>query len=270
MHPLLFHLGRFAVPSYGAFTALGLIAALAVLGWIARPLRLNPAKLWDFGVIGIVATLVAARLLMVVEMFGTFVHHPFWVLGVKFNRVTWVDPVALAIGFAAALLYALAEGLPLLRVLDGIAPAAALAVAFNRVGAFLGGLDYGLPATHDWSVTYASGYASNWYHTPLGVPLHPTQLYECIASLIIFALLLIRLKRGSQNHSQAHFQDGELWGAWLFLSGIAGFAISLLRASDQTLWTLREPTALVMVALSAAFLLRHKPLYTVRDDPHRI
>lgn len=250
MHPLLFHLGRFAIPAYGAFTALALIAALVVLGWIARPLGLNPGKFWNLGIIGMVAALVAARLLMVVELFGVFRRHPFWVLGVSFNRATWIDGAALAIGFAAALLYALAEGLPLLRVLDGIAPAAALAIAFNRIGAFLGGLDYGLPVGHGWSVTYASGYAVTWYHTPLGLHLYPVQIYECIASLIIFVVLLVRLKHRTQ--------DGELWGAWLFLYGIAGFFLSFLRADHQTLWTLRQPTATIMVAVSTAFLLRRR------------
>jgi phosphatidylglycerol---prolipoprotein diacylglyceryl transferase len=260
LYPRLFQFGHFAIPTYGAFTALALIAALAALLYFARRLALNPNKVWNLGLIAILTTLVAARLLLVVAYFSAFRRHPAWVLGLATNNSSWIDTAAILLGLAAALLYALAEGLPILRTLDCIAPSVALALAFNRIGAFLAGLDYGLASSSAWAVTYSSPIALLWYQTPLDIRLYPVQMYEALASLIILAALAWWLPRRTQ--------DGELWGAWLFLYGTASYFLALDRAATQTLWALRPFVAITMVIASTAFLLRrHSRSYTVGNDP---
>jgi phosphatidylglycerol---prolipoprotein diacylglyceryl transferase len=263
LHPLLFQLGHFAIPTYGACTALALVATLIALRYFARLLGLNSNAVWNLGLIAILSTLVATRLLLVVADFSVFRRHPFWVLGLTANHSLWVDSVGLIIGLAAAILYAFAEGLPVLRTLDCVAPSVALAVGINRIGAFLAGLDYGLPSTHAWSVIYTSRIAAFWYGTPLGVALAPVQLNDALVSFALFLGLLWWLPRRTQ--------DGELWGAWLFLYGAAGFFLAMDRTVTQTQWALREPVAAVMVVASIGFLLRRKSRvaaesYTVVDD----
>lgn len=262
MHPLLFHIGRVAIPTYGACTALALVAALFALRYFARLLGLNANTVWNLGLIAILSTLIAGRLLLVAAYFSAFRRHPFWVLGLMSNHSAWIDSAALAVGLAAGLLYALAEGLPLLRTLDCIAPAAALALGFNRIGAFLAGLDFGLPSTRAWNVVYASPIAAFWYGTPLGVPLSPVQLNDALLSFLLFLGLLWWLPRRTQ--------DGELWGVWLFLYGAAAYFLAFQRTVAQTQWAIRWPAAAAMVIASAGFLLRRRPpvaeSYTVSDD----
>ncbi len=250
MHPRLFQFGHFAIPTYGAFTALALVTALFALRYFARRMGLDANRVWNLGLIAILVTLVATRLLLVAVDFHGFARHPFWVLGLTASHATWVAAIAVAVGAGAAVLYALAEGLPILRVLDCVALAAALAIALNRVGAFLAGLDYGLPDTHAWGVVYTSLIATFWYGTPSGIRLYPVQMYEAAASLLVFIILARRLPRRAQ--------DGELWGAWLFFYGAAGYFLAFYRAVDQTQWALRQPVAIAMVVVSAAFLLRRR------------
>ncbi len=265
MYPRLFQFGHYAIPTYGAFTALALVIALAGLVYFARRLALNASKVWNLGLIAILSTLIATRVLFTVVYFGAFRQHPMWVLGLAANRTSSVDAIAFLIGFGAVVLYALAEDLPILRIFDCIAPAAALAFVFNRAGAFLAGLDYGMPSQHAWSVVYKNRIAAYWYHTPLGISLYPVQLYEALAALVLFFALLWWLPRRTQ--------DGELFGAWLFLSGLAGFFLAFYRDASQTQWTLRQPVAGVMVAASVAFLFRRPRNktggYTVEDDSPR-
>jgi len=259
LYPRLFQFGHLAIPTYGAFTALALVAALIALLHFARRFALNPNQVWNLGLVTILTTLVAARLLLVVAYFSVFRRHPFWVLGLATNHSEWIDSIAVLIGLAAGILYALAEGLPILRTLDCIAPSVVIAVALNRTGAFLAGLDYGLPSSRAWSVTYSSRIAALWYHTPLGIRLHPVQLSEALSSLIILVALLWWLSRRTQ--------DGELFGAWLFLYGTATFFLAFDRAANQTLWVIRQPVAVAMVVASAAFLIRRRTRsYTVGDD----
>jgi prolipoprotein diacylglyceryltransferase len=259
LYPRLVQIGRFAIPTYGALTALALVAALAALLHFSRRLELDANKLWNAGLIAILTTLIAERLLLAVAYFHAFRAHPFWVLGLTASRGGWIFPLAVVIGFASATLYALAEGLPFLRVLDCSTLCAAVGLALNRTGAFLAGLDYGLPAAHAWGVTYTSRIAGFWYHTPLGVRLYPVQLYEAVASMLIFAALCGWLPRRTQ--------DGELAGAWLSLSGLAGFFLNFYRATVQSDLFAHQAVCVFMVIASAAFLLRGKSgIYTVEND----
>jgi phosphatidylglycerol:prolipoprotein diacylglycerol transferase len=266
LYPRLFQFGHFAIPAYGAFTAIALVAALAALRCFGLRLGLNANKIWNLGLIAILMTLIATRLILVAAYFNAFRRQPFWVLGLAGGRSSWIATLAITIGFVAAVLYALAEGLPLLRMLDCIAPSAALAIGLNRTGAFLAGLDYGLPTTHFWGVTYGSLIAAFWYRTPLGITLSPVQLYEAVASFVIFIVLLWWLPRRRQ--------DGELWGIWLFLYGTVEFFLAFCRGANQTQWTFRQPVAVFMVIVSTAFLLQrgpgsNTPDYTVVDDSSR-
>lgn len=269
MYPRLAQFGPLAIPTYGAFAALAIIAALVSLSPLARRLQLNPGKLWNLALIAILTALIGSRLLVVAEYFTAFLHHPFWVLAAS-SRIAapWVGPAAVLLGLAAALLYLLAEGLPLLRVLDCFAPPVTLALAIGSIGAFLAGADFGLPAASSWSVTYSSRFAANWYGTPLGVPLIPVRLYQAIALLVILAILLWRLPR--RRH------DGELAGLWLFLAGLSAFFIDLYRASTPSDFIMHQAVCVAMVLASAAFLLRRKsispiaPAYNVVDDPQHV
>jgi phosphatidylglycerol:prolipoprotein diacylglycerol transferase len=50
---------------------------------------------------------------------------------------------------------------------------------------FLNGDTYGLPTSLPWAVTFTNPEAM----APLGVPLHPTQLYEMTLNLSLFGFL---------------------------------------------------------------------------------
>jgi phosphatidylglycerol:prolipoprotein diacylglycerol transferase len=250
LYPRLLQLGHIAIPTYGALTALGLIAGLAAAVHFARRAGLDPNKLWSLCLLGVFTALVAARLLLVAAHFRAFRQHPFWVLGLVNAQEAWITALSAAAGLGAALLYTLAEGLPVLAVLDALAPALALAASIERLGAFLAGLDYGRPALAGWSVTYTSRIAALWYRTPLGIPLHPVQLYQAAASLLILALLIWWLPRRTQA--------GELAGAWLFLYGLSSFFLNLLRAGASA-GSLPQGLAVAAVLAGGALWIRRQP-----------
>jgi len=260
VYPRLFQFGHIAIPTYGALTALALIAALAAAMHFARRLGLDPNKAWNLCLTGILTTLIGARLLLVITHFIVFREHPFWILGLTGLHDPWIAPASVLLGIAAAVLYSLSEGLPLLRVADSLAPAAALALAINRIGAFLAGLGYGTPIAVPWSVIYTSRIAALWYRTPLGLPLHPVQLYDAAVSLMVFALLIWWLPRRRQ--------DGELAGACLFLSGLAAFFLGFYRG-DAGEPGLSPSLAVASVIAGAALWLdrgNNHDRYTSNDD----
>lgn len=264
MHPRLLQFGHIAIPTYGALTALALVVALAAAVHFARRLALDPNKIWNLCLCAILTTLIGARLLLVIAHFGAFRQHPFWIIGLSGVRDAWIAPASVLLGVAAAALYALAEGLPLLAVADSLAPAAALALAINRIGAYVSGVDFGIPAALPWSVVYTSRIAALWYHTPLGIPLHPVQLYGAAVALTAFALLIWRLRRRKAGHGH----DGELAGVALFIFGLASPFLNLFRA-DQPHPAFSLTLSIAAVLAGATLWLDRSPnsrSYTATDD----
>jgi phosphatidylglycerol---prolipoprotein diacylglyceryl transferase len=254
LHPLLFHTGTLAIPTYGVLTAAALLAALALCVLSARQAGLPTERVWNLGLMAILVALFASRLLVVATHMRVFARHPFWVLGLETLHGGWIAAGGAAAGAAAAALYALAEGLPLLRVADAAAPAAALGFAISRIGAFFAGLGWGTPTALPWGVTYRSAVAWLWYRTPLGVRVHPVQLYDAAASLAILAILLWMPRR----------RDGEIAGAWLFLYGLSHFFLEFLRGDAVRepalgrIFTMAQGLALLAVILGGALWLRRE------------
>jgi len=238
MHPLLFHFGHIAIPTYGVMTAAGLLMALAIGMACARRAGLNTDKVWNLELLAILTTLVASRLLMILWHPQLFHEHPFWVLGMVTAPGTWFALGGVAAGILAAALYGLAEGLPLIRTADALAPAVALAFFANRVGAFFAGLAWGTPTHLPWGVVYRSPVAYLWYRVPLGVNLHPVQLYDAAVSLGLFLLLVWMGRPAREGHV------GEVAGTWLFAYGVARFFLEFLRGDPARLPLLGQAVTL--------------------------
>jgi phosphatidylglycerol---prolipoprotein diacylglyceryl transferase len=259
VHPLLFHFGHIAIPTYGACTALALLSALALSMLTAKRAGLDPEKVWNLELIAILTALIAARLLMILFHPRMFGKHPFWLLGLVTLPSIWAALGGVLVAVLAAILYALAEGLPQLRTADVLAPPVALAFCLNRIGAFCGGSAWGTPTHIPWGVIYRSPVAYLWYRVPLGVPLHPVQLYDAAVSLVLFVLLLWLGRRTRTS------RDGDIAGAWLFLYGLSRFFLEFLRGDPARhpllggAVTLAQLMAMVAVVAGGVLWMRRKP-----------
>lgn len=128
---------------------------------------------------------------------------------------------------------------PLRWTCELAAPALAAAYAVGRIGCFVVGDDYGAPTSLPWAVKFPEGMPPTTvanlraFRVPLPASLppdtvlavHPTQLYEVAAMLIVFAFLW-RWRRH-------HHATGWLFGAYLIFAGVERFAVEFLRAKDD-------------------------------------
>ena len=222
MFPRLFHIGTYWQPTYGVMAALGLLAAFFIIDRLARQQHLDPEKMWNLAGLAILSGLAGAKLLLVVNEWGYYGHH----LSEIFNSDTLlrsggVFSGGLVLAVAVSWLYMHFTKIPFLRGADVIAPAIALGHAFGRLGCFSAGCCYGRPTTMPWGVVFTDPVAHDQVGTPLGVRLHPTELYEFAAEAINFAVLywLIRRKKF----------EGQIIGLYLFLYGIERFVIEFFR-----------------------------------------
>jgi phosphatidylglycerol---prolipoprotein diacylglyceryl transferase len=290
VYPRFLQFGPFIIPSYGVLLAAGILCGLAFSAALARRAGLDSEKIWNLGLIGVVTAIMGARLLLALANWSSLRAVPFRAAPLLLLSLSGArSPLFVLCGIAIALLacaaYAMRTHLPLLRTMDVAAPALALGNAFTCVGCFAAGSDYGRPTSLRWGVTYTSRFAARTTGVPLGIPLHPVQLYEAAVSLALVVLLLVLFRRryredtdfqGAMRESKmqrgntqkgkiqdGEIQDGEIMGAWLFLYGLAGFLLDFLRgdapAGPLFHGTLTMAQSLAMLMVLAGGLLWLRP-----------
>jgi phosphatidylglycerol:prolipoprotein diacylglycerol transferase len=142
------------------------------------------------------------------------------------------------------------------------APGIAMGHIVGRLGCLLAGCCFGRETSVPWAITFRDPAASANVGTPLGVPLHPTQLYEAGAEALILAFLLAFERRGRP------FAGRTFW-TYLLLYGVSRFAIEFYRgdsrgvvfgflSTSQFVSVILVPLAIVML-----FVLGRRP------DPSR-
>jgi phosphatidylglycerol:prolipoprotein diacylglycerol transferase len=77
-----------------------------------------------------------------------------------------------------------------------------------------------------WGITFTDPFAAANVGTPLGIPLHPTQLYEAGAELIILFVLLFTERKGRP------FAGRTFW-LYMLLYAITRFIIEFFRGDER-------------------------------------
>jgi phosphatidylglycerol:prolipoprotein diacylglycerol transferase len=223
VHPVLFHIGGLLIPTYGAVTALGVLAALGLAQSTARTAGLDAGKIWNLSILSLFAALIAARLLLVVANWSALRLDPAWLLALAMIYHPLLAGAGTAAGAVCALIYARWSKLPLRATADALAPAIMLGLAFEQLGALAAGSGFGRNAGPGlpWAVTYTNPLAMIWSGAPLGVPLHPVQVYAALAFLTLSLLLLVWLP--------AERRKGDVAGIGLMGLGLAIYITELWR-----------------------------------------
>ncbi len=252
IYPLIFNLGPLQITGYGLMMMVGFLMG----GWlVGRELRRRGLKedyAGDVVVAAVIGGIVGAKLWYVALTQDT---------GALFSRggLVWYG------GFLGGTLAVILNGwrlrVPTRLTAQLVAPSLAAAYALGRVGCFLVNDDYGRPTDLAWGVKFPQGMppstAGNMetlfgIAVPAGIDpgtvlaVHPTQLYEVVAMLAVFAVLWVWRKREAGT--------GWLFGAYLVFAGIERFLVEFLRAKDDRLlngFTVAQLTSVLLIAAGA-------------------
>jgi phosphatidylglycerol---prolipoprotein diacylglyceryl transferase len=179
-------LGPLMVTGYSVMMMAGFSAAYVVTMRRVRVIGMSEQQLITIFMLGLMGGILGSRLGEVWEQWSHFMvdkHGNALSAGqlvAKFfdfdgGGMVWYTGATL--GGIFILLYARMQRLALLPVSDTLMPAVVLGLGVGRVGCFLNGCCYGQPLNAPWAVK-----------NPLGVPSHPTQLYETTACVILFVI----------------------------------------------------------------------------------
>jgi phosphatidylglycerol:prolipoprotein diacylglycerol transferase len=245
MHPILFQRGPITIYTYGVLVATGVLLALWYSRRQAPRFGLDPDRVWNIGIYGVLSGLIVAKLWLISLYAGYYWQHPreIFALSTLQSGGTFYGGILGAI--AVLFIYTHFAKVPLLPLMDTFAVGLPLGHAIGRLGCFFAGCCYGKPTWLPWGVTFTNPAAAEL----VGVPLHPTQLYESFAEGVNF-LLLYFLSR------QRRF-PGQIIGAYLMLYGAERGSIEFVRGDpDRTMmfhgaFSLMQVVSVVMLFAGA-------------------
>ncbi len=222
MCPHLFTIGDFSVPTYGVLVALGLLVGLKIAARLAKRSRLDPEKVTNLGVSIAIAAIVGAKLFMIFNNWSYYSADFGRLFSLSAVRAGGVFYGGLLAALAVAVIYAKKVGLPWLSTADALAPGAAVGHAIGRLGCFAAGCCWGRETDAPWAAVFSDAAAHEFTGVPLGIHLHPTQLYEaCGAALIGFYLL----RACGRPHA-----PGSILGRYLLFYSAFRFCVEFFRA----------------------------------------
>ena len=250
MHPLLFAVGPFHLYGYGAMIALGGVVSL---GWLrGRAAQAGLKTDDDFWLIVnaiLLGGFLGGRLLFLFEYTRPF-SAEFWRASVSgsngFSVLGAFAGVPLCVWGVCRW-----KGIPAARLFDHIGVVAPFWHVFGRLGCFLAGCCHGRATDVPWAVVFTDP-RSQVRSDLVGVPVHPTQLYEALGEAAIAAALYFLLRRTERS------RPGLVIAAYFALYGVLRFGLEFYRGDTVPLGFLGltggQGLALGLVAASAAIL----------------
>lgn len=212
LDPILLRLGSFGIRYYSLCWVVGFILGYIVVRKLFIKERLDIELLDRLLAYVLAGALIGARLgHCIFYDWAYYSHHlleiilpiQFTPTGVQFIGYAGLASHGGTIGVMLALFFFYRKyKMPLLALFDKLALVAPLAGAFIRIGNFFNSEILGAPSSVPWAVIFAKVDS---------LPRHPAQLYEAIAYLVIFAMLLI------VYYKTRNREEGLVFGLSIFL-----------------------------------------------------
>jgi phosphatidylglycerol---prolipoprotein diacylglyceryl transferase len=187
INPVAFRIFNFEIRWYGILIAIALIVGIVVAYYIAKYRQQKADEVINFAPFAVIAGVLGARFLHVIVNWSYYSAHPSYILAFR-NGGLAIQGVMLG-GILALIGFCKVRKLDFWLWADIMTPALLLGQAIGRWGNYFNQEAFGRPTSLPWGIfidpaNRPAAYASFQY-------FHPTFLYESIANLILFALLLL-------------------------------------------------------------------------------
>jgi prolipoprotein diacylglyceryl transferase len=182
------HIGPLSIHAYGLMIALGVVAAVWLLGkrlvvyGAGTPDDASAVAVW-----GVTAGVIGARLYHVATDWSAFSGHPERIIQIWKGGLG--VPGGLLAGIVVGLWAGTKRGIPASVLANCAAPALPLAQAIGRLGNWFNQELFGRPTTLPWALKVSDANTTAAGYSP-GTTFHPTFLYEIVWNLLLCVVLL--------------------------------------------------------------------------------
>ncbi len=235
------------MPTYGFISLCALAVAVVLVRRYARIEGLDPKATTEAIVLTIAVGFFGARIFEALINWDRYFGHPGGLKLLLFSTGVFLGGLITAIPFC--IYWFRHIGLPVLQGLDILALTACVAEGVGRWGCFFSGCCFGTPTDLPWAVTFPE--IARRMHAGLpGVPIHPTQVYMSLNSLLILGVLLL-LYRNKRFH-------GRIISVYVLLYGVTRFFIEFVRGDADRGFVLGSRLSTsqflgILLALAALF-----------------
>ncbi len=232
--PQVINIVGLSVHYYGVIVALAVLVGWYVITQRIKPSSLNGNQLEYLFVILLVSGFLGARVYHVISEYDYYIVNPaeivmLWHGGLAIYGAVISGCVALYVYNKVVL------KLSFLKLLDILVPGLVLAQAIGRWGNFLNYELYGLPTNVPWKMFVPEQFRVFPFDS--AQYFHPLFLYESIACLLIFWLLLRYNDLAVKWHISV--RNGDVFWLWLILYGALRLGIEFLRIDAQYILGIR-------------------------------
>ena len=260
MYRYLLRIGPFTIYAYGAMLALAFIAGTCLAVKRAQRKGIPATQIIDLVFYILLSSILGARILFVLLNLDYYKERLLDTLKIWEGGLVFYGGLIFA--FFTVVWFLKKNKLPVWKVADILAAPLAFGIAIGRMGCFLNGCCYG-------KISFSQGFCFPAKDNPpafaqqvsdglippgavSSLPVLPTQLYELLACLVIFFLLLW-LER------KKHFAGFSFW-MFILLYSFFRFVIESLRYYDSNFifgsLTVSQITSIVLFAISTLALIK--------------
>lgn len=245
--PIAFSIGPFEVRWYGIMVVLAVIAIIAITLLEAKRVGIAEDHIYSLGAWAVIGGVVFSRVIHVIDKWDYYIAHPTQIF--TFEGLAVYGAVIGVI--LAIIIYCLVKKLSIWLIADLVSPGALVGMAIGRVGCVLNGCCYGLTTSFPWAVEYTCPTS----YAPLGVPLHPTQMYHIIWNLAAFGVLWALRRRLKPQ--------GSVFLIYLAFYAAGDLLIRFVRDGDPYLFGLQQAQVIgiLMLVVTVPLLLVRMWLY---------
>jgi phosphatidylglycerol:prolipoprotein diacylglycerol transferase len=231
MLPELFHIGPFALRSYGLLLALSFLIGLWLIHREARIVGIDPDRAVSLGFVLILFGVIGGRLAYVLYHLPDFADAPWDVINPfhpagHFGIAGLNLQGGLILGVLAGVVYLRRHRMPVLPSLDAASPAAAFGIFLSRIGCFLNGCCFGTPTEAFCGMHYPPDAPASIVFG--GQAVHPTQLYSAAYGLLLFFVL--------RRVNRRHYHAGRAVGVFFLVEALFRFLIEPFRYYETEMW----------------------------------
>jgi phosphatidylglycerol---prolipoprotein diacylglyceryl transferase len=231
LDPILLEVGGLAILRW---YSLAITVSIFVAVWLTdRELKRKGVDTSNYGGLAawaIILGILGARIFHVFDDIDRYLDDPIRILQIQRGGLAiWGAVIG---GFLGVFIACQIYKLPLLKVIDAIAPGLVLGQAIGRIGNIVNGDAWGAAAPDAWFTFTYTNPDSFIPNRLLNVPTHPYPVYDMALNLAVFALIWWLRKKDLPN--------GALFATYLLVYGIGRLFVHSLREQVVWFWGLQQ------------------------------
>lgn len=239
-----FSIGHFTVYSWGLVFVLVFLLSFFLVLRESKKKRIDEKHIYNISLLALIGAIVGGRLFYVLGNFRFYFQNPAEIFMLSHGGLASYGGIAFALLFAWFYIKK-QNDIHFLEILDLFAPYTILAIALGRIGCFLNWCCYGAASSLPWAIKVAGD-----------VPRHPSQIYEMIAGLLIFFIIMRIKYLKEQKDMSMKFRKSKF------------FDFDLVHEDSFMNKMLEKPGAMFMIFLALYSLFRFATDFTRFYDAH--